>query len=67
MDITKFSTSFTKFAGDFTQFKGDLTAFLNSLPVPDPAQQAQIDGFTAQLGDMDTSVQAMDASLKPAQ
>lgn len=67
LDLTKFSAKFTGFAGDFGQFKTDLTAFLQSLPVAtDPAQQAQVDAFTEQLGDMDTSVQAMDASLKPA-
>jgi len=44
-----------------------LAAFLQTLPTgDDPAVQAQIDGFTTQLGDMDTSLQAMDASLKPA-
>lgn len=66
MDLSNFSTNFTKFAGDFGTFKTDLTAFLKTLPTPDPAQQAVVDGFTTQLGDMDTSVQAMDASLKPA-
>ena len=66
-DLTKFSASFSKFAGDFSQFKTDLAAFLQALPTgDDPAVQVQIDGFATQLDDMDTAVQGMDASLKPA-
>lgn len=67
LDLTKFSASFSAFAGDFSTFKTDLTTFLANLPAStDPANQAAIDGFTAQVATMDTSVQAMDASLKPA-
>jgi hypothetical protein len=65
MDISKLSEAFTTFAGDFGKFKTDLAAFLGTLTPQDPAQQASIDAFTAQLGDMDTAVQGMDASLKP--
>lgn len=66
MDISKLSDAFSKFAGDFSTFKGDLTTFLGTLKPEDPAVQATIDGFTAKLGEMDTDVQGMDASLKPA-
>lgn len=65
-DVSNLSTAFTKFAGDFSTFKTDLTAFLGTLKPEDPAVQTAIDGFTASLGTMDTDVQGMDASLKPA-
>lgn len=64
-DLSKLATAFSTFAADFGQFKTDLTAFLGTLPKPeDPAVQAQIDGFTQTLTDMDSSVQSMDQSLK---
>lgn len=66
-DFSKFSASFSQFAADFGTFKTDLTTFLLTLPkAEDPAVQKQIDGFTSTLAEMDSSVQQMDASLKPA-
>jgi len=65
-DLSKLTPAFTKFASDFSQFKTDLTTFLGTLKPEDPAVQAAIDGFTTQAENMDTDVQAMDASLKPA-
>lgn len=67
INLTNLSASFTTFASDFSKFKTDLSTFLAALPAPDTTTQTAIDGFTAQLGTMDQSVQGMDASLQPAQ
>lgn len=66
-DLSKLSAAFSTFAADFSKFKADLTAFLGTIKPEDPAVQTAIDGFTTTLTDMDSSVQAMDASLTPPQ
>jgi len=65
-NLTSFSASFSQFATDFGQFKTDLVAYLANQKPENPDDQKTIDGFTQALTSMDSSVQQMDASLKPA-
>ncbi len=66
-DVSGLSTAFTKFATDFGQFRTDFTAFLAQLPKgDDPSVQVAIDGFTSKVNELDTAIQEMDATLKPA-